>query len=1393
MFAIEKILSAEMVQKLGWSLIHFIWQAAAVAIIAAVLLRILRRFSANLRYALTCLALGLVVLLPVVTMRYISVSVSVSTDVTPASEPVVLPMPPAIEIPTVKATTYVEEKTVIPASAKTNYFPIWKQRVIGFLESSMPNIVTIWLLGVLGFSLWHLGGWTQLQRLRSRLVRPVDAFLKDTLSIIAERLCVKQAVELLESAIVQIPTVVGWVRPVILLPASALTGLSREQLAAILAHELAHIRRFDYLVNMLQTVVEILGFYNPAIWWLSHRIRVERENCCDDLAVSVCGDRISYARALASLEEIRSQSELAIAATGGNFFARISRIVGKDYPQKTKSWIPAVIIITLLIALAIPTTLALATKSNLQNYEPNTAVTKKSEVEETWGQAMEGIQFQFKPEQTVWEQGQSLRFLLDIRNIGQKTVRIYTENDQFLLEWDGLLYYKIPGSRFGPGSGIDLKPGGTLKNISVVINQLSSSSSSSYIPPWVISWRSRESVQPIKLTPGKHKVRIAQDPRSSSISPTIFSNPVEIEIMPTEDNTVAQVESAQSSDFSGIKTRRIYLPDLETPDVNVVLDLASGQMLSAKSMEKDDTYFEKLGKGDLAYEYAQNQSGLLCLRGAKMELMMENGSSSLKPDVERTGFVVYFIKNVPSQFRITTEEGNKYDLNVISINKGDKGGINIEYKKTFVQNNADKPAVQADTKLNNSKNSIKPLSAEKVGEMLELLVGEFFGNPPRHHEIDLNLIYQSLIGPQAALRLLSAQYLGRYGNSSSIPYLIDALSDESRVVGYDIFIDGDVMNTVRYWANDSLKKLTGKDFGFIWDDPKDKRNEAIQRWQQWWDNNKVLTQGKIEKTAEPNEEMINLSVSNLALRNILDLLAKLTGKKITAADEAQKINIMVYAPNKIPKSKAIQLIYGAINESGFIIAETEDVIYIKPKASIQNNEILTVTDIAALRKIEDQNQIVRAYFKLKYLYSYEAASIISSLSKNVNFGFDVAGILEVIDTAGNLQKYTRLIEQLDVDAAKESIHVFPLKYRNPTEMVQLLHNIIANDKSLDLTSPGETADRKEIVLVPVPERNWIIVRILPEYLKRIQFWVEKLDVPSAAYSSDKLLSELKADPNEFFKTYASEVNQPQSKVLIETKIIQVRDNFLKEVGLDANSLKESSLWSKYRISEANGYSRFILDELNADLFLKTVEARKDCRILFKPQVIAIDGKAASIKVLKEEWFMMSPPKKSSTRELEKVEAGTVLSMTPAIKEGNKIQLVLDLKISDFNESASRKTPKGLPGVDMLFAESSTDDIPIGNSLLIIGKKVTKSVESSSKTPILGDLPIVGRLFRARSLIKDYYIPVMLIKPTILTKEQEDALKLANPTGQKETNKPVKPANLTTEQKKLVGELFRPAN
>jgi len=198
------------------------------------------------------------------------------------------------------------------------------------LEPLLPWCVAIWATGVLILSLRLFGGWIQLQFLKRRAVEPVADRLQQAAVRLSKHLRLRRVGRLLESAVVQVPMVIGWLRPVILLPASAVTRLPMDQLEALLAHELAHIRRYDYLVNMIQTVIETLLFYHPAVWWVSRRIRAEREHCCDDLAVSVCGDSLLYARALTELEQVRgAEPALAVAAETGDLLARVRRITGR--------------------------------------------------------------------------------------------------------------------------------------------------------------------------------------------------------------------------------------------------------------------------------------------------------------------------------------------------------------------------------------------------------------------------------------------------------------------------------------------------------------------------------------------------------------------------------------------------------------------------------------------------------------------------------------------------------------------------------------------------------------------------------------------------------------------------------------------------------------------------------------------------------------------------------------------------------------------------------------------------------------------------------------------------------------------------------------------------------
>jgi len=361
MAVIKNLLSQGIVEKLGWTLIHFVWQAAVVAVLLAAVLRLLRRRNADTRYIAGCAALALMVALPIATITFVEAS-GPGAEVGPApAKASAADTTPTSEIVEVAELPPLSPDEAAPLETAPLPRPAWHEKLVGTFEPALPYIVCAWLLGVFGLSAWHLGGWTQLQRLKRRMVCEVAPELQAKLALLAQSVGVQRVVTLLESALVEVPTVVGWVKPVILLPASALTGLTAEQLETVLAHELAHIRRYDYLVNMLQTIVEILGFYHPAVWSVSRRIRIERENCCDDVAVHVCGDSLRYARALTHLEEMRVRGrELAVAATGGSLIARIGRLLGRPTANERRfAWLPGLVALLLVAGLAIPAALVL--------------------------------------------------------------------------------------------------------------------------------------------------------------------------------------------------------------------------------------------------------------------------------------------------------------------------------------------------------------------------------------------------------------------------------------------------------------------------------------------------------------------------------------------------------------------------------------------------------------------------------------------------------------------------------------------------------------------------------------------------------------------------------------------------------------------------------------------------------------------------------------------------------------------------------------------------------------------------------------------------------------------------------------------------------------------------
>lgn len=332
----------DLTYRLGWILLHSVWQGVAAAVVLMIMLKVASRGSAATRYMLS-----LAMLLSVVAAGVVTGSV-----VHPPARAEPLISTAAIEAPA--PTISLLQRGWSPASIVQNAdAPVarsWNEAQI------LRGVVLAWLVGVFGLSLWQLGGWLMLRHHR-RTSTPADPQLQASLARLASIMKINRSVGIAMSARLEIPLVLGVIRPIILVPISMLSELSPKQVEAILAHELAHVGRHDYLINLIQCAIGTLLFYHPAIWWISKQIRAEREFCCDELAAKACGDAADYGRALLALEECRSTSRLAPAAAGsGDLLHRVRRLMGIRNTKRitrARSWaIAATMMLACLITLA---------------------------------------------------------------------------------------------------------------------------------------------------------------------------------------------------------------------------------------------------------------------------------------------------------------------------------------------------------------------------------------------------------------------------------------------------------------------------------------------------------------------------------------------------------------------------------------------------------------------------------------------------------------------------------------------------------------------------------------------------------------------------------------------------------------------------------------------------------------------------------------------------------------------------------------------------------------------------------------------------------------------------------------------------------------------------------
>lgn len=379
-------MNASLIEALGWTLLHSLWQGCAVALLLRLALHLLRRHSAETRYAVCGFGLLSVLCAAGLTLvrcwpekpeapgdrTGLGQAALAASPSQPAAATVFSPELSG-PLPTTDVGSYLEAdpdpadgnesaRMIAPSHAAerpgvSEHGKIVPEASLAVsLHRVLPLVVAVWAAGVM-FGLLRLGaGWMVLRSQIAGAEALTDSAWLERMQRLRQALRISRPVQVLQSAAAAVPVAAGWLRPVILLPTGMCSGLTIPQMEAILAHELAHIRRHDYLVNLLQCVADTLFFYHPAVRWISSVLRREREYCCDDAAAALCGGPLPYAGALARLEECRGSHLPAPAATGHSLLDRVRRLLGVPAPRPAVSVLPwfAGLLALLLLAVAAP-------------------------------------------------------------------------------------------------------------------------------------------------------------------------------------------------------------------------------------------------------------------------------------------------------------------------------------------------------------------------------------------------------------------------------------------------------------------------------------------------------------------------------------------------------------------------------------------------------------------------------------------------------------------------------------------------------------------------------------------------------------------------------------------------------------------------------------------------------------------------------------------------------------------------------------------------------------------------------------------------------------------------------------------------------------------------------
>lgn len=318
------MITDQLVQAFSWTLIHSLWQGLLLSVITGVVLMLTKRSSSAIRYNLILLQLLLFITGCVFTFAW--------------------------------EWQQNQLQTVDFLHLQADNIKQYTQTVISYFSANAPMVLLLWFVLFIARAVKMMGGLAYIRRARYKNIYSPEDFWKKKIVLLCEQLQIKKAVTLFESGYVKMPLVIGHFKPVILMPVGLLAGLPASQVEVVLLHELAHIRRNDYCVNLLQNITEAIFFFNPGLLWISSLLRDEREHCCDDIALAQTKNKREFIEALISFKEHSNNYAVAFPGKKNHLLQRVSRIIHNK--NNTLNPIEKVFFMTGILILAVMVTAA---------------------------------------------------------------------------------------------------------------------------------------------------------------------------------------------------------------------------------------------------------------------------------------------------------------------------------------------------------------------------------------------------------------------------------------------------------------------------------------------------------------------------------------------------------------------------------------------------------------------------------------------------------------------------------------------------------------------------------------------------------------------------------------------------------------------------------------------------------------------------------------------------------------------------------------------------------------------------------------------------------------------------------------------------------------------------